>query len=126
MATKQKINIRQGEAKRVVFTLRRNAAVLDLTDGRFTFAVKKTYTDATYSILKRDVVFDKVDATSGKVSFILQAADTLQLAAGKYKGQLRSELAEDDVDISDEIVFTVEATAFHVYTGTSTTTTTTS
>ena len=119
------MKIRQGEAKRILFTLRRSGSVFDISAGRFTFAVKKTYEDTTYSILKRDVVFDKTDAATGRVSFILQAADTVTLAPGKYKGQLRSELDVDDVDISDEIEFEIEATAFHVYTGTSTTTSTT-
>lgn len=119
------IKIRQGEAKRVVFTLRRNSALLDVSGGRFTFAVKKSYEDATYTILKRDGVFDKSLGGSGRVSFVLQAADTAALAPGKYKGQLRSELDVDDSDISDEIEFTVEATLFHIYTGTSTTTTST-
>jgi hypothetical protein len=122
---KQSITIRRGAAKRVVFTLRRNAALLNVSGAQFAFAVKKTYTDDTYQILKRDGVFDKTAGAAGQVSFILSSADTLAMTPGKYKGQLKTTLAVDDVDISDEIVFTVEATAFHIYTGTSTSTTTT-
>lgn len=124
MAKKQVIKIRQGEAKRVVFTLRRSGSTFDVSSGVFAFAVKKAFDDAQYSIFKPDVEFDKTDGATGKVSFILQSADTLQLAVGKYKGQLRSGLAADDVDISDEITFEIQATAFHMTTTTSTTTTT--
>jgi hypothetical protein len=123
MATKQTIKINQGEAKRVVFTLRRGGSAFDVSGGTFAFAVKKAFDDSEYSIFKGDIKFDKTDGASGKVSFVLLPEDTNRLAVGKYKGQLRSELAAEDVDISDTIDFEVKATAFHLTTTTTTTTT---
>lgn len=125
MAIKQTIKINQGEAKRIVFTLRRNGQTFDVSGGEFAFAVKKAFDDDEYSIYKDAVDFDKALATEGKVSFVLDPIDTIALSPGKYKGQLRSELADDDIDLSDEILFEVEATAFHYELVTTTTTTTT-
>jgi len=124
-ANKEVVTIRQGEAKRLVFTLKRGGSVFDVSAGSFSFAVKKTYTDDSYSIIKKDVDFDKSLGAGGQVSVLLESADTIALTPGKYKAQLKSKLAADDVDVSDEIIFTIEATAFHVETTTTTSTTTT-
>ncbi len=104
------IVLKQKEAKTIRFTLRRSdtGAVIDIPDtATFTFEVRTTDADATDVITKADGDFDKTDKDSGTLKLDLSTSD-LDLDVGKYVGELKSVLATDHTDKSNDITIEIQ------------------
>jgi len=112
------IVIRQGEAKKVTFLIKRRGVAFDLTTfdpaPEFRFVVKELIGDTEYIIEKEDTDFIKDEAADGYVSIIVTPAETAALSPGSYLAELES-IFEDDVDVDRSRVFTfvVERSVFH-------------
>lgn len=112
------ITIRQGEAKKVTFLIKRRGVALDLTTFNpaptFRFAIKSLVGDEAYLIEKEDADFEKDEASSGYVSIILTPLETEPLLPGSYLCELESVfVADEDVDRSRTFTLAVERSIFH-------------
>jgi hypothetical protein len=84
-----KLILKQGEAKTLTLTVRdRNGGAADLTGATLLLGVKKSKSDAAYTISKEDAAFDKSQAATGIVKINLTATDTDQIE-GVYVGELK-------------------------------------
>lgn len=72
----------KGEGKTVTFVLTLNDTPLDVSAATFSMVAKRKLEDAAYLFSYADAVFDKADAAAGRVSVMLQAADTRLAPAG--------------------------------------------
>ena len=112
------ITIRQGEAKKVTFLIKRRGVALDLTTFNpaptFRFAIKSLVSDTAYLIEKEDADFTKDEAASGYVSIILTPTETADLEPETYLCELESIfVADEDVDRSRTFTLAVERSVFH-------------
>jgi hypothetical protein len=84
-----KLVIKQGEAKKISFTVKdAQGTGVDLSGAALLLGVKKDKSDEDYTFAKADEEFDKSQAASGIVSVNLSAADTDQPEA-IYLGELK-------------------------------------
>ena len=104
------ITVKQGEAKKITFTIKKNGVVQDVTSGIFAFSVRKTTPAYQEMISKADAAFDKTDAATGVVVLPLSTTDlnVNNINAGVYDAELKTTIAADDIDKSSTIKFTVE------------------
>lgn len=112
------IRMKQGEAKKVTFLIKRRGVALDLTsfdpDPEFRFVVKSTINDAEYLIEKDNTDFITTEAANGYVSIIIDDTDTAEMEPGEYIAELESILiADEDEDKSQIFNFVLERSIFH-------------
>jgi len=100
------IEFKQKEAKTIRFTLTEDGVAVDATGATFKFCIKKTRSDASYTIEKEDADFDKTDIATGIVTCPLSATDT-DIDAGNYFGELKTMVSGSDVDKSQTFVVKV-------------------
>lgn len=108
------ITVKNGEAKTISFTVKRDSIPIDLTLATLSFGVKSGYEDTTYKILKSDTDFNKVQAALGIVSCTLTATNLAysNIPNGNYLSELKVTITATDIDISANIDFTVERSIF--------------
>ncbi|MFO7935725.1 MAG: hypothetical protein R6U78_16800, partial [Bacteroidales bacterium] len=102
------INLKQGEAKTVTFTIRDSSnALVDCSSASVQFAIKLDKGDLTYKVNKSDSSFTKTNAANGVLTLVLNATDTNQLA-DDYIGELYLWTSATNKDKSDDITVTIE------------------
>lgn len=102
------ITLKQGEAKKVRFTITKSGSAIDVSTATFAFEVKDQASDASPVISKADTDFDKTDGANGNVVLAFVVNDTKALKAKTYVAELKSIIAADDIDKSTDIPFIVE------------------
>ena len=109
------ITIKKGESKIVPFLIKRNGTPLDMSEMSPTFkwAVKNEREDSEYILEKEDTDFDKTDIATGYAKISILASDTANITEGTYLSELKTVLAVDDIDKSENIEFTLEKSTIH-------------
>lgn len=111
------ITIKKGESKVVAFLIKRNGVALDMSSldpaPTFKWAVKVNREDEDYLIEKDDDDFNKDDLATGYAKMTLTATDTAEIDEGTYISELKTILASDDIDKSNNIDFTLEKSVIH-------------
>ena len=102
-----KIGLKQGEAKRVKFTITDSTGtVVDCSSATFEFSVKEDKDDTTEIISKDNSDFDVATANVGVVYCDLSQTDTNQTPQG-YTGELRVRFSSISIVKSKDITVTI-------------------
>lgn len=102
-----KITVKQGEAKRIILTVKNNGAIMPLTGASVRLGFKRHPYDTSYSLVKEDATFNKDDVSVGVVSVFLDSND-LNLPPWSYVGELRVAFSDADGTIEKSIDFILE------------------
>lgn len=85
MATRQNLNLIQGDSKNYNLTFRDSSGTaLDITGWTVYFTVKRTFSDADADAILSKTVTVHTDPTVGQTTIALTHADTETLARGTY------------------------------------------
>lgn len=101
------IQLKQGEAKPLLFTFTLDGAAVDVSTGTFSLCIKANKTDAECLISKADGVFDKSNAGDGLVAVWLDETDTDQTPKSNYIGELKTTIPPNIIDKSDDFQVTI-------------------
>lgn len=97
----QNLTLKKKEAKTVTFTIKdADGKVVDVTLTTMTFVVKENVRGSAL-ITKNDSDFNKVQASSGIVSFVLDSTDTDR--DGHFMGELKIQFSTSNIDKSGTI-----------------------
>jgi len=98
-----KIKLKQGEAKKLTFTIKdADGKALDVSGATLTFWAKKKKTDIAPILAKEDETFDKSQAANGIVTTILDSSDT-NIEPGLYIAELKIYFSSTNIDKSADI-----------------------
>jgi hypothetical protein len=92
------IELKQGEEKTVTFTY---ADALDVSGATLSFVAKADIDDSDDKITKVDGDFDKTNAATGVVTFILDNTDTA--TAQTLNGEITAVFNSDNLDRTESI-----------------------
>ena len=99
-------NIKQGEAKRLKFTIKQDNSPLDCSTGDCSFTVKRDKGQDDSIINKIDMDFDKSEAEQGILYLTLYGDDT-NIDPDIYQSELRIEFSLSSILKSNDIVIKI-------------------
>lgn len=106
------IEIKQGEAKTLTFTITQNGAVVPLGEVELSFVVKESKNDTEYILSKAHQDFDMADAANGIAKLKLSEAET-QVEPDTYVAELKLRFTADNIIKTSDIDFVVEKSVFN-------------
>lgn len=99
------VELKSGEAKTITFTiLDEDGNNVDVSGATLTFKLKSGKETGSVVLTKNDADF----ATKGNGTATVKVSDTdMALTKGLYTGELKVELAADNIDKSDDLDFKI-------------------